>query len=356
MATIEKRTTPAGVTSYRVRVRLRGEKPRTSTFKRLTDAKAWAAKVESDLGHGVFVPTTADKRITLADLIDRFTTEYLPTKDNNRDKAGTVALLAWWREHYGYVTLDKLKPSVFSEARGELAGRTNRYGDPISGATINRYLAAISAVCKWAWKVDEKLPRNPVLSVKKRAESTGVIRFLSDDERQSLLKACRESTNPNVYLLVVLALATGARYSNIRFLRWEDVDLDKWELAIEKTKTGEARRIPVVGVAQTALQAQLDRDPTGKGWVFKGRSDDAPANMDKPWRVVRDAAGLINFRFHDLRHTTATYLTDQGATLVQVAAALGQSTLVMALRYSHQNTDHVRATLDSIAGKLGGDE
>ncbi|QOY61876.1 site-specific integrase [Lysobacter sp. H21R4] len=353
MATIEKRTTGTGGTSYRVKVRLKGEKPRTRTFKRLTDARAWAAKVESDLGHGVFVPTTADRRITFADLIDRFIAEYLPTKKNNRDKAGTVALLAWWREQYGHTTLDRLKARVFSEAKVELAKRTNRYGDPISGATINRYLAAASAVCKWAWKVEGLLPANPVLSAPKAAESNGVIRFLSDDERKALFKACRESADPNVHLLVTLALATGARYSNLRFLRWEDVDLVEWELVIERTKNGEPRRIPVVGGAQAALQAQLERDPTGDGWVFKGRTDAAPANMDKPWRFVRDAAGLEDFRFHDLRHTTATYLTDCGATLAQVAAALGQSTLVMALRYSHQNTDHVRATLAGIADKLG---
>ena len=70
MATIEKRTTATGAVSYRAKVRLRGESPRTRTFKRMTDAKAWAAKVESDLGHGAYVPTTADRRRTLADLID----------------------------------------------------------------------------------------------------------------------------------------------------------------------------------------------------------------------------------------------------------------------------------------------
>ena len=59
MATIEKRTTNDGTVSYRAKVRLRGEKPRSRTFKRKTDAEAWAKKVEADLGHGVYVPTTA---------------------------------------------------------------------------------------------------------------------------------------------------------------------------------------------------------------------------------------------------------------------------------------------------------
>ena len=353
MATIEKRTTEKGETSYRAKVRLRGEKPRSRTFKRLTDAKAWAAKVESDLGHGVFVATTADRRRTLADLIDKFLTDYLPVKRNNADSEGQKTILAWWREEYGYVTLDKLKPEVFAEARGKLAKRMTRANTPLSGATTNRYLAGISAVCKWAWKELQWLPANPVLSVSKSPESEGIIRFLSDDERKALFKACRESTDPNIYTAVMVALATGARYGNIRNLQWDDVDFSNWTLRMEKMKNGHPRYVPVVGAAQAALQAQWDKDPTQAGWVFKGYRDAAPADIEKHWRDVRDAAGLQGFRFHDLRHTTASYLTQGGAGLAQVADALGHKTLAMARRYSHQSGEHVRATLASIADKLG---
>lgn len=357
MATIEKRTAADGSTSYRVKVRLRGERPRSRTFKRITDAKAWAAKVESDLGHGVYVPTTADRRKTLGDLIDTYVSGYLPHKANNRDSAGQETMLAWWKTEYGYVTLDKLLPSVFAEARGKLAKRTNRYGEPLSGATINRYLAAISSVCKWAWKELHALQSNPVLSVSKAAESEGVIRFLSDDERKALFKACKAHPNLNIRTAVILTLATGARYSNIRYLKWDDVDMANWRLRFADTKNGEPRYIPVVGAAQNALQEQYDADPTGEGWVFKGQRDSSPADFEKQWREVRDAAGLQNFRFHDLRHTTASYLTQNGAGLAQVADALGHKTLAMAKRYSHQSGEHVRATLATIAGKLDmGDE
>lgn len=353
MATIEKRTSDAGVTSYRVKVRMRGEPARSRTFKRLTDAKAWAAKVESDLGHGIYVPTTADRRRTLGDLIDRYRDDYLPVKRRNRDSAGQAAILAWWHEHYGHVPLDRLKPDVFAEARGKLAKRTGRSGEPISGATINRYLAGVSAVCKWAWKELGWLPANPVLSVTKMQEGDGVVRFLSDDERKRLLAACKESDDPNIHCAVILALATGLRYGNVRFLRWEDVDRTEWTLSIRETKNGDSRRVPVVGAAQRALQAQFDADPIGEGWVFKGAKESAPADFNgKVWRRVRDAAGLPDVRFHDLRHTTASYLTQGGAGLAQVAEAMGHRTLAMARRYSHQNPEHVRATLASIAGKL----
>lgn len=352
MATIEKRTAADGTVSYRAKVRLRGERARSRTFKRKTDANAWAAKVESDLGHGVYVATTADRRTTLADLIDRYISDYLPVKPNNRDRTGQETILAWWREEYGFVTLDKLQPAIFSEARGKLAKRKNRHKQPLSGATINRYLAAISSVCKWAWKELHALQSNPVLSVSKADEGSGIIRFLSDDERKALLRACKAHPNRNIRLAVTLALATGARYSNIRNLQWDDVDLANWRLRLRETKNGEPRYLPVVGSAQAILQEQYDADPTKEGWVFKGQSDKAPADFEKHWREVRDAAGLIDFRFHDLRHTTASYLTQNGAGLAQVADALGHKTLVMAKRYSHQSGEHVRATLATIADKL----
>lgn len=352
MATIEKRIAQDGKTvSWRAKVRVRGERPRSRTFKRKVDAEAWAGKVESDLGHGVYVPTTADRRTTLADLIDRYTSEALALK-GLRDADGQKTILAWWKEEYGYVTADKLKPEIFSEAIGRLAKKKNRHGEPISGATVNRYLAAISSVCKFAHKQLGKLTSNPVREIEKPKEGSSIYRFLSDDERKALLKACKAHPNANIGLAVTLALATGARYSNLRNLRWDDVDLNRWTLRFQEVKNGEPRYVPVVGSAQKALADHYAADPTQEGWVFKGQRDNAPADFEKQWREVRDAAGLKAFRFHDLRHTTASYLTQAGAGLAQVADALGHKTLEMAKRYSHQSGEHVRATLATIADKL----
>lgn len=355
MAAIEKRRSAKGVVSYRVKIRIRGEKPRTRTFKRKTDAELWSKKVESDLGHRVYVPTTADRRRTLAELIDKFIAEHLPNRPNNADRRKLSAQLAWWKSHAGHLTLDKLTPQAIAGFRSELLARKTRNGASIAQATANRYLAALSAVCKWAWKELGWLPGNPVLSVSKGPEHVGIVRYLSDDERNALLGACRASPDPNIYCGVVLALATGARQSNINNLTWDDVDLKARRLRFAHTKNAQPRYVPVVGPAQAVLQAQFDRDPTGRGWVFKGSRDAAPAHLDRPWRVVRAVAGLVgdkHCRFHDLRHTTASYLTMNGATLAEVAEALGHRTLVMAKRYSHQSGEHVRATFERIADKL----
>lgn len=365
MATIEKREDANGNVRYRARVRIRGAKSRSRTFKRLTDARTWAAKAETDLGHGVYVATGADRRRTLAELIDKFEKEQLPVRANNADKKKMSAQLKWWKDNAGYLTLDKLTPAEIGAQRATiLARRTGRAAPTaapeqrevsVSPATANRYLAALSAVCKWAWKELHWMPNNPVLSVTKGAEHTGIVRYLDDDERKALLKACKTSSDPNILCAVQLALATGARAGNLRMLTWADVDLEAWRLRFVDTKNNQPRYVPVVGPAQSALQTQFDKDPTQSGWVFKGHKDDAPADLDRPWREVRAAAGLVgqrHCRFHDLRHTTASYLTMHGASLAEVAEALGHRTLTMAKRYSHQSGEHVRSTFERIAEKL----
>lgn len=346
MATIVRRVSSKGEVSYLARVRLRGEKPRSRTFKRKTDAKLWAAKAEADLGHGAYVPTTADRRRTLADIIDAFLTDHLPVKQHNKNERMLRQQLAWWREHAGHVTLDKLTPATIASYRTELAKRKNRNGKPISGPTTNRYLAALSAVCKWAWKEQGWLQSNPVLSVTKRAENTGAGRCLTDDERDRLLQACHDDHDPNIYCAVMLALATGCRYSNIRWLRWDDVDMKRWAFRLADTKNGEGRTVPIVGDAQAAVQAQYGADPTGEGWVFKGQRDSVPATLHEAWKRVRAQAGLEGFRFHDLRHTAGSYLTMAGASLAEVAEALGHRTLVMAKRYTHLTGEHTRGVLE----------
>ena len=366
MATIVKRAANDRTTRYRVRVRLKGDKPRTRTFKRLTDAKAWAASVETDLGRGAHVPTTAERRKTLADLIDKFIAEQLPVRPNNADRKKLAAQLEWWKVHAGgYLTLDRVTPAAIAGFRSELmARRTGRVtpggersedGAPVAPSTVNRYLAALSAVCKWGWRELRWLPSNPVLSVTKGPEHAGIIRCLTDSERTALLAACKASKDPNIYTAVMLALATGARAGNLRALTWQDVDLKRWTLRFVHTKNQQPRYVPLVGPAQAVIKAHQKRDPTGKGWVFKGARDNAPADLDAPWRAVRAAAGLTgekHCRFHDLRHTTASYLTMNGATLAEVAEALGHRTLVMAKRYSHQSPEHVRSTFERIADKL----
>ncbi len=356
MATIVKRETSQG-TRYQVKVRLLGEKARSKTFTRLTDAKAWAASVETDLGRGVYVPTTTDRRRTVADLIDTTIRDHLPNKRHARDNGKLETKLIWWKEAIGQTGLDKLKPDVIGEAIATLRKNKTRSGAGVVPATVNRYLAALSVACEFAVRTLRWLPDNPVRRIERGAESAGVVRFLSDDERARLIAAAKADVDPNMHAAIVLALATGARVDNLRRLTWADIDFDRKAVRFDTTKNGQGRWVPLIPAAVDMLKTQQDRDPQGTDastHVFKSPRHGVPAMLNSaPWRRVRDAAKLDGgLRFHDLRHSTATYLLAAGANTIEIAAALGHKTLAMAQRYAHQSPDMARSIFDKLAAKL----
>ena len=357
MATIERRRAKDGTISYRAKVRLRGEKARTRTFRRKTDAEAWAKAAETDLSRGVYVATTSDRRRTVADLIDRTIRDHLPTKRNNKSAHKVESYLSWWKQELGDVTLEQLTPQRISERRAKLLARKPKRGERMSPATANRYLAGLSVATKYGWKELGWLQRNPVLDVSKGAESSGVVRFLSDDERAALLEAAAKDPDTNIHTAIVLALSTGLRASNLQALQWDDVDFEREALRIGETKNREGRFVPLIGHALAELKNHLAKDAFhGDGYVFKSDTKDVPAQINgQAWMRVKKAAGLTgvtNFRFHDLRHTAGAYLNEAGASAIQIAAALGHKTLAMAKRYSHQSPEFTRSVFDKLTERM----
>ncbi len=150
--------------------------------------------------------------------------------------------MKWWPENIGYLSLADVTSDIIVEQRDKLAqGKTSR-GDR-TNATVNRYLAILShlftvSVKEWRWSHE-----NPVLNVTRLKEPRGRVRFLSDDERVRLLEVCKQSESEYLYVVVVLALATGARKMEILGLKWQDVDLIRGVVTLHETKNGETRSI-----------------------------------------------------------------------------------------------------------------
>ena len=124
-------------------------------------------------------------------------------------------------------------------------------------ATVNRYVATLSAVMTYAIKEHSPplLTMNPVTSVTRKSEPKGRTRFLSDAERTALLDACAKSPWKPLQALVLLAITTGARRSEMTTLRWSAVDLVAGTALVTETKNGESRTLIIRGEALKALQA-----------------------------------------------------------------------------------------------------
>lgn len=348
MATIEKRVGKGG-TTWRVRLRRQSGPPLTKSFPRKIDAEAWARSIESKLDGGEHVPSSEARKRTLADAITRYLTVTLPQSKNNKNTSEQTRLLNWWKVEMGSRALVTITPSTIAEIRDRLALEKDAKGKTLSGATINRRITALSACLTVAAKEYGWLAKNPITNVTRMADSKGRERFLSDDERKALLASCEASSCDSLAPLVKLALATGARKGELVGLLWANVDLTRRVVRFMDTKNGESRTVPLAASAVEVLKAwKKGRVPAGPVFPL------SPNVLDKAWQLARDDAGLPDFRFHDLRHSAASYLAMSGASLMDIAAILGHKTLAMVKRYSHLSEQHTTAAVDRMAEKFLG--
>jgi len=370
MATIEKRVSKDGGVSYRVKVRMLGHKAESATFTSLTKAKRWAQDTESAMRDGRHFKLAEAKKHTLGDLIDRFIRSALPA--NEEHAANTKAQLLWWKEQIGQKMLSDISSDVIVEQRDLLLNepiqtiRKEKQSDGSTKeiiscrkrgpATVVRYLAALStvytkAVKEWKWLARDQ---NPMPDVKKPKEPKGRVRFLSDEERTALLESCARRKNECLYIIVILALSTGARKGEVMDLTWDDVSFEHRRIVLRDTKNGETRSVPLAGVAYNLLKdhSKVRRIDTSLVFPRAGKNGDKPMSIREAWKTAVEEAGIKDFRFHDLRHSAASYLAMNGATLAEIAEVLGHKTLQMVRRYTHLTESHTLGVVERMNRKI----
>jgi len=181
---------------------------------------------------------------------------------------------------------------------------------------------------------------SPAATIERMQEPPGRTRWLTVEEAQRLVRKCEGWTR----IAVIWALETGARRSEILGARWRDVRLDAGVWEIPDTKNGEPRRVPLSESMKTLLQT-LPR--TGERVFGVG-------SVKKSFRTAVTAAGLTDFRFHDLRHTTASWLCQNSVPLKTVGELLGNPTQVG--RYAHIGQSHLHAAVLALPGAFVGIE
>jgi len=337
---IEKRITKHGQVRYRARVEMKGYKKQSATFSSKTKARIWKQQTETAMREGRYFKTIEARKHTLGDLIDRYIRDVLPSKPKSFNKQKLQ--LEWWKAHLGHQLLSDLSPALIAEHRDLLASQTTYRKSKRSPATVVRYLAALShalstAVKEWGWLED-----NPMRKVSKPKEPRGRVRFLSTEERQRLLPACKDSECPHLYTIVVLALSTGMRQMEILTLQWKDISLENGTIILHETKNNERRCVPLAGHAYDLIK-QLDTDRKNLSPLLfpsKRLSSNKPYNIRSAWDQAIKKAGIKDFRFHDLRHDFASQLLASGASLAQLSEVMGHKTLQMIKRYAHLCHSH----------------
>ncbi len=258
-------------------------------------------------------------------------------KRSYRDDVYRMGLLLEW---FGTRPAESITAPDIERA---LAAAAEQYG--WSPATVNRYRSLMSLTYRLAIRAG-KVRENPVRQVARRKENNLRVRFLDPEEEETLRAKIRELC-PEREPEFDLALHTGLRRNELWRLRWRDVNFQAGLLTVREAKNGQARHIPLNMVAEKALLT-LSRQGAGE-YVLPGPPERTPRTWDRWFERCVRAAGIADFRYHDLRHTFASRLVMAGVPLRTVAELLGHRTLSVVMRYAHLSPGHLREAVERLA-------
>ena len=317
---------------WQARVSRDGYPDQVKTFEARTDAERWARSVETEMDKGQFIDTQEAQRTTLRELILRYVREVTPTMKSVSED--TIRLNAIARKPIANWSMANLNSTRIAAYRDDRLKQ-------VSNGTVIRELAYLSSIINHArreWGINTP---NPVQHVRKPISPAGRTRILSYDEKAKLLAALEPRGRQNIWTkpVVVLALETAMRRSELLALRWENIDLVRQTALLPDTKNGSPRTVPLSAAAVDLLKS-LPRNISGEPFPIKYFTLDAAFK-----RAVR-RAGLVDFHFHDLRHTAITGMAEKLPNLIELSAVTGHKSLSMLKRYYHPN-------VEELARKLG---
>ncbi|GHE36483.1 hypothetical protein GCM10018771_15930 [Streptomyces cellulosae] len=261
-----------------------------------------------------------------------------------------------------------------------MGGRAARDPRQRVALTVTYVHSVLKSALEHAVREDE-LPRNVARNVKAATSRPRRFRPLTATEARQFLDAARTD---RLHALYELALRTGLRKGEFLGLLWEDLDLTTGTASIrrslQRTRTGGLTHLPTKtraserrialpteclhSLKEHKQQQDKERGTAGSAWqdsspVFTtptGRPLD-PANLTRRFRSFLDRAGLRRIRFHDLRHSTATLLLEQGVDLVVIKELLGHAHIgVTAGVYAHVRLRLQRQAIDALSNALSGQD
>jgi integrase len=245
------------------------------------------------------------------------------------------AHLRWLDRHLGRKTLDVIGRSIVDQiTEAKLA-------EGVSNATVNRTLEVLRAILRrcvnqWDW-----LDRAPQVRMLK--EPTRRIRFLSHAEAQKLLDALPQ----HLAAMAAFSLATGLRRANVTGLLWSQLDLERrlaW-IHPDQAKARKAIAVPLNAEAVGLIQARKGQHATH---VFSYRGEPIRQVSTKAWYQALERSGIEDFRWHDLRHTWASWHVQNGTPLFALQELGGWESPEMVRRYAHLSAEHLAPYADRL--------
>jgi len=211
----------------------------------------------------------------------------------------------------------------------------------VSPATVNRVLELIRAILNRAHKDWGWLETTPIIRMRKVENKR--LRWLTKQEANKLLKELPR----HLSVMAAFSLATGLRESNVTQLKWQQIFLDKKHALVhaDESKTKRSIPVPLNKQALNILQSQKGHHPV---YVFTYQDKPVTRCNNHAWRKALNRAGINDFRWHDLRHTWASWHVQNGTPLHELQQLGGWSNYETVLRYAHLSSEHLRMAAERI--------
>lgn len=322
--------------NYYIDYYLFGKRKREKVGSSKTLAVNALRKRKLQLAENRFLDIKKQEKITLPEFSETYL--QLHSKPNKRSWKSDIkrakTLCSFFGNRYLY-EIDSLLVDSFKAERAKM----------VSVATVNRELACLKHMFNKAIEWG-KAEANPVRKVKLFKENNVRVRYLEKEEIKKLIDNASAHLKP----VLIVALNTGLRKSEILNLKWRDLDFKHDIIFVMQSKSGERREIPMNTLVKRTLVA-VRKHPESP-YVFCNAKGESYANVRKSFFTACKKSGIIEFRFHDLRHTFASHLVMSGVDLNTVRELLGHKSLEMTLRYSHLSPDHKHRAVANLARQM----
>ncbi len=296
-------------------------------------AEVMEAKIKVQLIEETYFDKPIGCKKTFKELMDKFMKEHAPKVSSSMQRSYKTSL-----KHlipfFGDLNLTLISRSEISKYK------VLRKGKGITPATINRETAMISkafslAVEEWEW-----LRHKPFLKIPQEKENNKRDRWLAEGEEKRLLENCPHWLRE----IVVFALNTGVRQEESLSLKWSAVNLLRKTALINNTKNGKPRTIPLNKIALGVLVERSKVRSFKNDFVFFNRNGKKinAHNLRTSFYIVLRKSGIVNFRWHDLRHSFCTKLSQRGVDLYKIAKLAGHEDISITQRYSHHCPESLR--------------
>jgi integrase len=305
-------------------------------------------KVKGEVAERKWLDKLPGEDRTFAEMMEKYMAEHSARNKAPRSHVRDKSLRDHLVGHFGNLTLAGITSNQISEYK------TKRRGEGASPRTLNYELALMRHAFNLAIKEWEWVKENPVAKVSKEKVNNLIERWLTVEEERKLLNASPKWLQE----IILFAVNTGLRLSEILDLKWPRVDLSRKTITILEEQKNQGRdTLPLSGGALTVLKerARMRRGETELVFFSRNATRMGTRNLERAFYSALKKSGIEPLRFHDLRHTFATRLAQAGVDLYTIQKLGRWKSISMVTRYAHHYPESLRAgveVLDRVNKKI----